>query len=34
VIFCWRVLPETKDIPLEKIGEFWGNQKHKIKEQL
>jgi SP family arabinose:H+ symporter-like MFS transporter len=32
VIFCWRVLPETKDIPLEKIGEFWGNKNHKIKD--
>lgn len=25
VIFCWRVLPETKDTQLEKIGKFWGN---------
>ena len=32
VIFCWRVLPETKDIPLEKIREFWGNKNHKIKD--
>lgn len=23
VIFCWRVVPETKDISLERIGEFW-----------
>lgn len=31
VIFCWRVLPETKDIPLEKIGEFWSNKKLRTK---
>lgn len=34
VIFCWRVLPETKDIPLEKIGEFWSNENQKIKNLL
>lgn len=32
VIFCWRVLPETKDIPLEKMGEFWSNENHRTKD--
>ena len=27
VLFCWRFLPETKDIPLEKMGEFWEKQR-------
>jgi len=30
VLFCWRFLPETKGIPLEKMGEFWEDQ-HKAR---
>jgi protein-S-isoprenylcysteine O-methyltransferase Ste14 len=23
VVFVWRWLPETKDVPLESVGRFW-----------
>jgi len=26
VLFCWKFLPETKDLTLEDIGRFWLNQ--------
>lgn len=29
VLFCWRVLPETKDIPLEQMGNFWTDHYNK-----
>ena len=27
VLFCWKLLPETKDLTLEDIGRFWLKQK-------
>ena len=29
VVFCWKCIPETKDMTLEKIGQFWLDQDKK-----
>ena len=29
VLFCWKMLPETKDLTLEDIGRFWLHQRGK-----
>ena len=29
VLFCWRMIPETKDLSLEQIGKFWLDRDHK-----
>ncbi|MFK7848922.1 MAG: sugar porter family MFS transporter [Rhodothermales bacterium] len=32
VVFCWRVLPETKDISLETVGDYWAAVQRKRKK--
>ena len=34
VLFCWKLLPETKDLTLEDIGRFWLRLKEKGRNSL